>query len=260
MAPEQLDPARVGPASDQYSLACVAYEVLTGRRPFGAGTDDVMAVLLAHRTEPVPPAGSSTVDAVFKVALAKSPTDRYPTVRDFAAALTGALHGAPRPARSRSRRLLLAGGVVVVAAGAVAAFIFLPGGGETPAGGEPPAGEAPAGWTTIRGPGDTTFDVPAGWQRQNAGAVVTFTDSDERVLVVGGATSDAEPATDLTSLYQCSGTVDTASVAGLPAAACDANGQHVTVVAAGDTLVRFAFAGTVSDADRDQVLATLEHP
>ena len=49
-------------------------------------------------------------------------------------------------------------------------------------------------------------------------------------------------------------------VAGLPAAACDANGQHVTVVAAGDTLVRFAFTGTVSDEDRDQVLATLEHP
>jgi hypothetical protein len=178
-------------------------------------------------------------------------------VRDFAAALSTALRGTHRPARSRSRRRwLVAGGVAVVAAGVVAAFT-LPGGGETPSSGETPAADAPAGWTTIRGPGDTTFEVPAGWQRANAGSVVTFTAADQRVLVVGGARSDTEPATDLESLYECSSPVDTGAVAGLPAAACDANGQHVTVVTAGDTLVRFAFTGTVSGADRDQVLASL---
>jgi serine/threonine-protein kinase len=256
MAPEQLDPARVGPASDQYSLACVAYQALTGRRPFGADTDDAMAVLLAHRTDPVPPTGSPAVDTVFATALAKSPADRYPTVRDFAAALTAALRD-PRPATrpARSRRWVAAGGVVVVAAGAVAAFT-LPGDGKRPAG-----DDTPAGWTAIRGPGDTTFQVPGDWRREDAGAVVTFTRSAERVLVVGGSAGGsaggADPAADLRSLYQCSGGVDTEPVADLPAAACEADGQHVTVVAAGDTTVRFAFTSTVSDPDRDRILATL---
>ena len=258
MAPEQLDPARVGPASDQYSLACVAYEALTGRRPFGAGTEDAMAVLLAHRTEPVPPTGSSAVDAVFATALAKSPDDRYPAVRDFATAFATAIaadqapaRGPARPARRRSGRWLVAAGVVVLAASAVAAFTL-------PRNDEPPAGGgAPAGWTAVQGPAGSSFQVPPDWQRESGGAVVTFTRSAQRVLVVGGGPGAAGPAEDLRSLYQCSGPVDTTEIAGLPAAACETDDAHATVVASGGTTVRFAFTGTVSESDRDQVLASL---
>jgi serine/threonine-protein kinase len=249
VAPEGLEPARVGPAADQYSLACVAYEMLTGRRPFGGYTDDVMAVLLAHRTDPVPPAGSPALDAVFARALAKSPADRYPTTGDFARALDTALHAAPAPAPRRSRRRwLVAGGIAVLAAGAVAAFT-LPGKENIPS--------TPDDWTTVRGPGDAAFGVPPEWRRENAGAVVVFVDSGTQVLVVGGEQSSTDPADDLRTLYACTGPVDTGPVAGLPAAACDVDGRHATVVASRGTTVRFAFDATVSAADRDRVLATL---
>jgi serine/threonine protein kinase len=247
LAPEGLEPARVGPPADQYSLACVAYEMLTGHRPFGAQTDDVMAVLMAHRTDPVPPTGSRALDAVFARALAKSPPDRYPTTRDFASALETALQ-APPPPRSR-RRWLVAAGVAVLAVGTVAAFT-LPG-KETPP-------STPDEWTTVRGPGDATFGVPPEWRRENAGAVVVFVDSGTQVLLVGGARSTTDPTEDLRKLYKCTGPVDTAPVAGLPAATCETDGRHATVVASNGTTVRFAFTATVPEADRNKVLATLK--
>jgi hypothetical protein len=248
MAPEQLDAPRVGPAADQYSLACVAFEVLTGRPPFGAGSDDVMAVLLAHRTGSAPPNGSAALDAVFATALARDPADRYPTAADFAAALDRALR-TPAPRRAR-RRWLLAGGVAVVAAGAVAAFT-LPGNAGTPT-----TPSTTDGWTTVDGPG-ATFQVPPDWQRENTGAVVSFTDSGTQVLVVGGDRGNTEPADDLRKLYECTGAVDDGAVAGLPAASCAVRDRHATVVASNGTIVRFAFEPGVSAADRGRVLASL---
>jgi len=246
MSPEQLEPNRVGPAADQYSLACVAFEMLTGRRPFGAGSEDVMAVLLAHRADPVPTTGSAALDAVFRVALAKSPADRYPTVRDFAAALDQALRA---PASRSSRRPLLVGGLAVVAAAVTVAMLTLPG--------DPEPAAADPDWTTVRGPGDAEFRVPPGWERTNAGAVVTFAESGDQVLVVGGERAEVDPAENLRALYDCAGEVRTFELTGQAAASCPVSDRHVTVVAGGGTIVRFAFADTVPSADRDEVLATL---
>jgi serine/threonine protein kinase len=252
MAPEQLVPAHVGPASDQYSLACVAYEVLTGHHPFGADTGDVITVLLAHRTDPIPPTGSRALDAVFSRALAKSPAQRYPTVRDFAGALTDALDARTSPRTWRtSARWLAAGGAAVLAVGAVAAFAL-------PRNDNPPGEQSTQDdWTTVRGPGDAAFQVPPGWRREDTGAVVTFTESGRQVLVVGGERADTSAADELRALYQCTGPVDTSAVAGLPAAACDVDGRHAMVVAAHGTTVRFVFDTTVPAADRAQILATL---
>ncbi|HEV7647258.1 MAG TPA: serine/threonine-protein kinase [Actinophytocola sp.] len=252
MAPEQLEPPQVGPPADQYSLACVAFEVLTGRPPFGADTDDVMAVLLAHRTDSAPPTGSAALDAVFARALARNPADRYPTAAGFAATLDRALR--TPAAKGARRRWLVAGGVAVVAAGAVAAFT-LPGNANAPS--TASTRSAPEGWTTVRGPASATFRVPPGWRREDTGAVATFTDAGTQVLVVGGERSDTGPADDLRALYECTGRVDSAPVAGLSAAACDVHGRHATVVADHGTIVRFAFEAKVPVADRDRVLASL---
>ncbi len=93
--PEQLAGEPVGPEADQYSLAVVAYEMLTGRRPF----DAVEPMALAHQvmqgvTElptSVRPALPPDVDGVIGRAMSRAPSDRWPTVSAFAEALTAAL-------------------------------------------------------------------------------------------------------------------------------------------------------------------------
>ncbi|MCR5980621.1 protein kinase [Gordonia jinghuaiqii] len=93
-APEILDGKPAGPASDQYSLACTAYELLAGTTPFEADTQTrhIVAKLTtppdrisAHRPE------LAALDPVFDRALARGPLDRYPTCRAFAEDLRAAL-------------------------------------------------------------------------------------------------------------------------------------------------------------------------
>ncbi|GGW41041.1 hypothetical protein GCM10010503_16500 [Streptomyces lucensis JCM 4490] len=100
VAPEQISGRPVDGRCDVYGLACVVYEVLTGRPPFQR--EDDMALLWAHQyDEPPPPSGvrpglAADVDTVFAKALAKSPDARYDTCLDFVAALRAAT--APPPA------------------------------------------------------------------------------------------------------------------------------------------------------------------
>jgi serine/threonine-protein kinase len=87
MAPEQVEGrvADVDGASDQFALAVIAYELLTGRNPFVA--DSVQAIFTRVARAVVPPTGiSSEVDAVLARALARSNAERFPSVMDFAAA------------------------------------------------------------------------------------------------------------------------------------------------------------------------------
>jgi serine/threonine protein kinase/WD40 repeat protein len=93
MAPEQLQ-GRPRPASDQYALAVVVYELLTGARPFSGGyaelaAQHVMAAppSLRARVPGIPPA----VEEVVRIALAKDPKERFATVRAFAKGLENAL-------------------------------------------------------------------------------------------------------------------------------------------------------------------------
>jgi WD40 repeat protein len=98
-APEQIHGRAVDGRADQYALACVAFQLLTGTVPFER--DQGMAVLLAHVSEPPPPLSSQRPDLpgaagqVLGRAMAKAPEERYGSCRDFADALREALGVAP---------------------------------------------------------------------------------------------------------------------------------------------------------------------
>jgi serine/threonine protein kinase len=97
MAPEQalVRTAEVDARGDQYAVAVILYEMLTGRVPFTAS--DVMELLQrVIRDVPVPPSElrkelPKELDEVILKALSKSPADRYPTISDFAEALEDAV-------------------------------------------------------------------------------------------------------------------------------------------------------------------------
>jgi serine/threonine protein kinase len=152
ISPEQARGEPATPASDRYSLAVVAFELLTGRRPFAGDTPTTEA--FAHLNAPVPRAGAvdptlpPALDSVFEAALAKGPDERPPTARELVQRLRDAFEGEPEaptptkvnvaPPVGRSRRnlvrhdhrsrrprlALLAGALVLIVAGyGVAALV-----------------------------------------------------------------------------------------------------------------------------------------
>lgn len=168
MAPEQIMAAQVDGRADQFSLAVMAFLMLSGRRPFEAPTPQAVIIrvvqsdpLLLHEANPRMPASASEV---FRRALAKSPAERFGTCREFVAALGAAMESAeaqmpvqPLPAADAARiaaaptggtslwsRKAIAYGLIaigLIAAAAIgAAWLTRPDGG-TP---EQPAASAPA--------------------------------------------------------------------------------------------------------------------
>jgi serine/threonine protein kinase len=91
MSPEQCGAEDLTAATDQYSLAVMAYEALTGRVPFTAATP--VAVLMAQMQNALPPPRSINPDlsdeiaAVLLKGLAKDPADRYKTCHQLIRAL-----------------------------------------------------------------------------------------------------------------------------------------------------------------------------
>ncbi|MGH3343778.1 MAG: protein kinase domain-containing protein [Carbonactinosporaceae bacterium] len=102
LSPEQASGQSVTPASDIYALGVVAYECLTGRRPFLVRNP--VAVARAHLTEDPPPLPEhlpSPVRSLVLQALSKRPQDRPPSGQVFGdrlLALRQELVGGDRPA------------------------------------------------------------------------------------------------------------------------------------------------------------------
>ena len=91
MAPEQCVGGEVDGASDQYALGCVAFEMLTGKPPFSAPTQMALMYSHCHDTPPslsalrpdCPPVLQGAVERM----LAKTSTDRWPTLEDAVASI-----------------------------------------------------------------------------------------------------------------------------------------------------------------------------
>jgi serine/threonine protein kinase/streptogramin lyase len=167
VAPEQIGGSRVDGRTDQYALACVLFECLTGRTPYPR--DDDAAVLYSHLSEPPPsvteavPGLPRAIDAVLAGGMAKEKDDRYASCLEFARAARAALldpsgepavepsatpsPGVPSadtptvieapapveepPPKRRGRRIAIVVGAVVLAIGLVAGGLALLSGGES---------------------------------------------------------------------------------------------------------------------------------
>jgi serine/threonine protein kinase/outer membrane protein assembly factor BamB len=109
-SPEQLQGRSLTPASDLYSVACVAFELLTGSPPYTGST--APALLGQHLQAPIPVISESnpylpaSLDPVFARALAKRPEARPASLTEFGRQLAAALAPGAPPKRHWRGKLI----------------------------------------------------------------------------------------------------------------------------------------------------------
>jgi len=96
MSPEQFQGREIDGRSDQFSLAVVLYELLTGEKPFVGDTLSAIMNRVLY-TQPIPPSKLNTrvseeLDEVILKALSKNPEDRFPDMQTFAESITKAIN------------------------------------------------------------------------------------------------------------------------------------------------------------------------
>ncbi len=91
MSPEQVQGLAIDGRSDQFSLAVIAYEILTGERPFqGEHLSTVVYKIVAEDqadAQSINATLTPQIDQVLRRGLAKKPEDRYPSCSNFVGAL-----------------------------------------------------------------------------------------------------------------------------------------------------------------------------
>ncbi len=98
MSPEQAAADTIDARSDQYSLACLLYEMLTGEPPFTGTVDTIMARRPTQSPQPLRAMRATVPESVERAvlrALERMPADRFPDVDAFAAALRAPTQGTP---------------------------------------------------------------------------------------------------------------------------------------------------------------------
>jgi serine/threonine protein kinase len=139
MSPEQARGEEPTPASDQFSLGCIFYEMLTGLPAFGrSSVAETFSAILRDEPRPVDeinPSVPQPLRWILDRCLAKAPRDRYASTRDLArdlqtirdySATTGVRPAAVAPAEtSRRRSPWIAAAVIAIAAAATAGMLLL---------------------------------------------------------------------------------------------------------------------------------------
>lgn len=97
MSPEQVVGKSIDRRSDLWSLGVVAFEALTGKKPFEADTIGGLALKIHHEAIPAPTSIAGelppSVDAWFSKACARDPSERFQSAKELADALTVAVRG-----------------------------------------------------------------------------------------------------------------------------------------------------------------------
>jgi protein kinase-like protein len=141
VAPEQIRGDSVDGHADQYGLACLLFECLTGGTPYGRRPE--VATLFAHLEEDAPAASErapglpAAVDEVVARGMAKDPGERFESCGALVAAAAEALGVAPAPL-SRGRRLVVAVVLAALAVAAAVAVALIVAGGRREAAAPPP--------------------------------------------------------------------------------------------------------------------------
>ncbi len=133
MAPEQLEGKEADARSDIWALGCLLYESLTGRRPFGGGSQASL-ISSIMKDEPTPPREiavptPAALDRIIRQCLAKDPEDRWQSAADLKRELEWSgqgEHGVGSDPGASPRRRGVPGAAVIaiVAAVALAAGLF----------------------------------------------------------------------------------------------------------------------------------------
>jgi eukaryotic-like serine/threonine-protein kinase len=109
MAPEQFLGQDVNALVDLYAIGVIAYELLTGVKPFSGNAATVMQQVLNKR--PVDPSKlnqrlSTLMDAVLQKALAKQREERFQSAREFSEAFRAAIEASPAVGVSEATQVL----------------------------------------------------------------------------------------------------------------------------------------------------------
>lgn len=99
MAPEQIEMKPASPSSDIFSLGVVAYEILTGRRPFAFPTEPEVIEAILHHTPPAASEMNPSIPVIYSriihKAMAKQPWRRFSSAREMAETLQKAQRNEP---------------------------------------------------------------------------------------------------------------------------------------------------------------------
>jgi len=142
MSPEQARGETVDFRSDIFSFGSMLYEMVTGTRPFRAGsTAQTMAAIIEDEPKPIAelnPKTPAPLRWIIERCLAKDPEERYASTRDLASDLRGvrdhlsdtsvsttAVEAGVAPAASRKKWLKPAAWIVIGAAAGLLAGLFL---------------------------------------------------------------------------------------------------------------------------------------